>query len=42
MGALPPDLPRDLVYRGSSPAELVGLISALRIKLAGQNQPAYP
>jgi hypothetical protein len=42
MGALPPDLPRDLVYRGSSPAELVGLISALRTKLAGQNQPAYP
>jgi hypothetical protein len=35
MGELPPDRPRGLVYRGSSPGELVGLISALRKKLAG-------
>lgn len=34
LGALPPDLPRGLVCRGSSPAELVGLTSVLRAKLA--------
>lgn len=33
LGQLPADLPRGLVYRGSSPAELVGLIAALRAKL---------
>jgi len=35
LGALPADLPHAFVYRGSSPAELVGLIDALREKLAG-------
>lgn len=40
MGALPADLPKGIVYRGSSPAELVGLMKALRDKLAGQTQPA--
>jgi hypothetical protein len=33
-GRLPDDLPDGLVYRGSSPAELVGLVAALRRKLA--------
>ncbi len=39
MGALPADLPQGIVYRGSSPAELVGLMKALRDKLAGHIQP---
>ncbi|WP_433045315.1 AAA family ATPase [Dactylosporangium sp. CS-033363] len=34
MGQLPADLPAGLVRRGSSPAELVGLVDALRAKLA--------
>jgi hypothetical protein len=33
IGALPDDLPKGLVYRGSSPGELVGLVDALRRKL---------
>ena len=33
LGALPPDLPTGLVYRGNSPAELVGLLDALRCRL---------
>jgi hypothetical protein len=35
LGELPTDLPPGLVYRGTSPGELVGLIDALRNKLAG-------
>lgn len=34
LGARPEDLPDGLVYRGSTPAEMVGLMSALRAKLA--------
>lgn len=34
LGALPPDLPPELVYRGSSRAELVQLIPALRRRLS--------
>ncbi len=34
LGALPDDLPQGLVYRGGSSAELIGLIGALRQKLA--------
>ena len=33
LGALPTDLPHGLAYRGGSPAELVGLISALHSRL---------
>jgi AAA domain/TIR domain len=33
-GALPKDIPPGLVYRGSSPGQLVGLIPALRKKLS--------
>ncbi|MGW1681969.1 AAA family ATPase [Saccharopolyspora sp. NPDC002376] len=33
-GALPDDLPDGMVYRGSSPGELIGLVAALRDKLA--------
>jgi TIR domain/AAA domain len=33
-GELPPDLPNDLVYRGSSPGELVQLVTVLRERLA--------
>jgi hypothetical protein len=33
LGGLPPDLPQGLVYRGSSQAELIGLIRALEQKL---------
>jgi hypothetical protein len=39
MGALPDDLPPGIVYRGSSPSELVGLMKALRDKLAAHHQP---
>jgi len=35
LGELPADRPPGLVYRGSSPGELVGLIDALRNKLTG-------
>jgi hypothetical protein len=35
LGELPADLPPGLVYRGTSPGELVGLIGALRNKLEG-------
>jgi hypothetical protein len=33
LGALPDDRPEGLVYRGTSPAELVGLLDALRRKI---------
>jgi hypothetical protein len=33
LGELPPNLPQGLVYRGSSKAELIGLVGALRTKL---------
>ncbi|HUY52616.1 MAG TPA: AAA family ATPase [Streptosporangiaceae bacterium] len=36
LGALPIDLPRGLVYRGSSNAEMIGLMDALRSKLASR------
>ncbi|MGM1062336.1 TIR domain-containing protein [Saccharothrix sp. Mg75] len=35
LGELPADLPDGLVYRGGSPGELVGLVSAIRDKLKG-------
>lgn len=34
MGALPDNLPAGLVYRGSSPAEMAGLVGALRKRIA--------
>jgi len=33
MGALPADLPPEIVYRGSSDGEMIGLIAALRSRL---------
>lgn len=35
LGALPADLPPGLVYRGGSSGEMIGLITAIRAKLAG-------
>lgn len=35
LGARPANLPDGLVYRGGTPAEMVGLMAALRAKLAG-------
>ena len=42
MGSLPADLPPGLVYRGGSPAELVGLTNALRKKLADHEGEHHP
>jgi hypothetical protein len=36
LGALPDSLPKGLVYRGGSSAEMVGLIDALRSKLSSR------
>jgi hypothetical protein len=33
-GRLPDNLPEGIVYRGSSPSEMIGLIDALRQKLS--------
>ncbi|MGX7829041.1 AAA family ATPase [Actinokineospora sp. 24-640] len=35
-GKLPADIPNGLVYRGSTPAELVGLVDALRARVAAR------
>jgi hypothetical protein len=35
LGARPENLPDGLVYRGSTPAEMIGLVNALQAKLAG-------